>query len=196
MGRLKQLYRAHTKKTHPDLAGGSSEDFLMLREDYEEALSILWNRASIESQDLATEQPNGMDVREELMRYLYLYSVRFCGSDSVITLIRILELSVRYKASVHRLSRFYYRSIFADFHSCRHDGDVYYTHNLFVAAIKQLIYYYSYSLERHRRRLFVYLEDLRKRSKRLDSKRAKILCGLADRLEQEVAEERIHILGI
>jgi len=49
-------------------------------------------------------------------------------------------------------------------------------------------------LDRHRRLLFAYLQDLRERSERLDAIKAKILRTPTDWMEREAAAERVQIL--
>lgn len=189
---LKRLYRTLTKTTHPDLVRGSGESFLELRRDYEEAVALLQEQESIERSAAFPEKDE--DVRNQLIRTLYLYAVRFYGGDSQKILIHLVALAARYNPKVHDVLTAYYRSVFAEFDFWHRDGSVYYTHNLFIAAVKQLIYYYSYSLDRQRRLLLAYLEDLRMRSQGLDATKAEILRILADWLEQEAAAERVQIL--
>jgi hypothetical protein len=194
IARLKQLYRLLSKKTHPDLVKGAPEQFVRLRKDYEEALQILRSHGPANMGISGGNRDPGKNVREQVLSGLYLYALKFFSSESKAAILRLIEAAYPYDSRIHELLKSYYAEFFRQFHAWQHDGDVYYTHNLFIASIKQLAYHSSFGMPRHRKLLHEYLDDLRRRALKLEPKQARILQSLADWLEDEGEKPRIQII--
>jgi len=197
-GRLKQLYRRLSKKTHPDLAPGAHEDFVRLRGDYEEALGLLGDGLpGATACPVAAVRPGARregSGREAVLRLLYQYSVRFYGRDSAGILSSLQRAARSYSPALHALLAAYRECFLERFSAWAADGRIYYAHNLFIASVKQLIYWHSLGILRHRTLLRAYLQELRARARRIAPDKARILLRLADWLQEESEKAGIRVL--
>jgi hypothetical protein len=197
VGRLKKVYRALCKRTHPDLAGGLPAHFVELRREYEEALEILTGRTrsrhpSVHGAAAASAPwtvPAG-DPRTRVLHLLHLYAVRFYGSDSGRILSALTGACRVYDAEVHSMLLEYWKVFFDGFHSWVRSGIVYYTHNLLIASIMQLGYCRSISQGRHGILLAAYLQDMEKRAGKLPEEQRRILASFGSWLRREAAMEK------
>ena len=127
------------------------------------------------------------------MENLYLYAVKFYGSDSEKILDKMILFSQSYQDDIHKMFCEYKGVFFKTFNLWRDSGNVYYAHNLFIASIPQLFFYYSYSIPRYKILLTAYLGDIEILSKKLDSGQGLILVNLADFLRKESENEKVLI---
>lgn len=192
--KLKQVYRDMCKRTHPDMASGSHEDFIQLRQEYEEALSELQGTdISAGQKKSAGPETSPSDAREAALEKLYLFSIRLFGSDGEETLMGLIKALGSYRKDVQALWTDYYKLFYKDRKKWMDDGDVFYSHNLFVASVKQLFYYYSYATERYRMLLQTFLEDLEKRAPKIGAEQMRVLRGIGKWLLEEADLEKVAL---
>lgn len=70
---LKVLYRKLCKKTHPDLNGGRSEDFLKVKSEYEQALDFLKKMKGFKFEHIESEETSPLNPRLGFIRAFYYY---------------------------------------------------------------------------------------------------------------------------
>jgi len=191
--RLKQLYHVLSKKTYPDLTKGTDAVFLKLHKEYEKALEILGRDKYRENTRLDHEPSKIQNPCKTVLQFLYVYAIKFYGSDAESVLLKLIRASEIYSPVVHNLLQSYYKVFFKTFHDWHRTASIYYTHNIFIASIKQLFYYYSLNIPLHKRLLFVYFDDLKRRSARLNSRQQKVLLDAAEWLKREVDKDKIKI---
>jgi hypothetical protein len=196
--RLKKVYRILCKKTHPDITKGSDSKFIELRREYEEAFAIISKGETAgpvkEENTEKKTAPVPENLREAVMEKLYQYSLKVLSPESEDILLELIRLTQTYNPDVHEILKSYYEVFFKRFHYWKHNGLIFFAHNLVIASIRQLFYYYSFSLPHYRTVLTSYLSDVPKRSKRLDPEQQRILNGIAEWLGQELDRERIILL--
>jgi hypothetical protein len=106
----------------------------------------------------------------------------------------LLELVKRYRPETYQ-DLLAYQSIFLrTFARWHDDGKIYYTHNLWIACIRELAFYSSFGLSRYRLLLEEYLKDLNKRAAKLDEEKRANLLRLAGWLAEEAEGERVQII--
>lgn len=178
IGRLKALYRALCKETHPDVASGREQDFLQLRDEYEEALKILEKRP-VEGID-----GDGLYKTGDLESLLSLFAVRGLSRENnavIESLISVLETSEPDTSADWRL----YRDVFfKTFPSWQHRGPVFYTHGLFLSAFRQYQYYLDKKNERNLHLLKGLVKDLKVKTVSRRIENGDILTRLAEWLEK------------
>lgn len=177
--RLKAVFRRLCKETHPDMKPGRSRQFVALRRDYEEALSIIRGRR-------ATPQAPDPRLREKILANLYQYCVKELTRESEPLLLAMIRRMKKYDAKVAALWEGYYREFYRTSSAWISDGAVFYAHGHLIAAIKQLFYFYSARADRHRRLFFNYCADLEKRVQRIDGQRAAIIRDIVQWLKKEI----------
>ena len=192
LARLKQLFRQLSKETHPDIAGGSEERFIRLRNEYEQALDAILSGGLAELQTEETAL-SPSEIREEILENLYFFALKVFGSDSEKYLFRMMELAKDSDPDLAMLLRAYYENFYYQFDSWIHNGIVFYAHNLWISSVRQLFLYYSQSNPRYRTILTAYLSELPKRAQRLGSEREHILLQLGKWLEREMDGEIIRL---
>jgi hypothetical protein len=198
--RLKKVYRILCKKTHPDITKGPDSKFIELRKEYEEAYAIISNLKTVpadpekEAPAAKKKEPAPEKLREAVMENLYLYSLKVLSPESEDILLDLIHLTESYNSEVHEILKSYYQVFFKRIKYWRHNGLVFYAHNLVISSIRQLFYYYSLSMPHHRTVLLSYLNDVPKRSKRLEAEQQRVLNGLAEWLWQEMDGEKIVLL--
>lgn len=188
---LKKLFRRLCRETHPDTATGTHEAFIRLRGEYEEAIKILPS-ARADNRKTPSVELSREDARESVLENLYLYSMRLFGADGEATLLELIESAQFYRKDVRDLWHSYYLTFYRTREKWMDDGNIFYTHNLFILSVKQLFYYYSGS-DRYKRLLTAYLGDLEKRLDKLDDTRSKVIRGLSDWLREEAELEKIFL---
>jgi hypothetical protein len=192
--RLKRLYRRLCKKTHPDLTRESQEKFVRLHQSYEEALQILSQGRLEEKKPGQVAQPTGAALRGAVLRNLYRFALKFNGLETEQVFSALLEQVKLYRMETYH-DLVVYQSIFLrTFDRWHDDGKIYYTHNLWIACIRELAFYYSFGLSRYRTLLEGYLRDLEKRVVNLDEAKRGNLLRLAGWLAEEAAGEKVQII--
>jgi len=189
--RLRRIYRELCKKAHPDLGSGTDAEFVELRREYEEALGILKGGtsavpgASAASGARPVPGESSANPRMSVLRLLYLYAVRFYGSDSGRILSALTAACRDYDPGIQATLLEYRRLFFDSFREWRHSGPVYYTHNLLIASIMQLFYSFTVSARRHGMLLEAFLGDMEKRAEGLSGDRRRVLAALGSWLREE-----------
>lgn len=195
--RLREVYRALCMAEHPDSGRGSEEGFKRLQEEYREARAALQGsspRGRRPAPGAPASRPE--DPRRTILETLYLYAVRFFGNESVRLMASLRAAAAAHDPVLAALLAVYEREFLSCFHSWASDATVYYTHNLLIAAVKQLAYHFTFGLP-HQRRLFLsLLRDLKERARKLSPARRKVLEGLADWLSMEEGKGRMPLASM
>lgn len=201
VARLKQVYRVLCKKTHPDVTGADAALFVKLRAEYEEALLQLEKGipTELERSSAIDETPRKRakpeNPRAAVLTGIYRYALKFYSRVSSTLLDRLILDASYYRADLQTLLADYRDTWLSSFDDWRDDGKLFYSHNLFLACVTQLAYWYSFGLQRHRTLLLAYLSDLRKRLQILDGAYRDVLERLTDWLAEEAEGERLPVIG-
>jgi curved DNA-binding protein CbpA len=183
--RLKQLYRILSKKTHPDSENGSDEQFIHLKKEYEEAMDVLSDQDKKNTFLKRNEFKQDPNIRTKILKYLYLYSIKIFSKEAEAILLQLIQFSKSYKQDIYDLLRSYHKSLYCTYHQWLSNEKIYYSHNLFISSVKQLYYYYEFSLPRHKTLLYTYAEELGQKAAKLDKVISNTLIGMMDWLKEE-----------
>jgi hypothetical protein len=194
--RLNQVHRLLCKKLHPDITKKSGERFLNLQREYEEAFGILSGIQGSVTDGKKTDTSENKDrifgnPRETVLSYLYLYSLKLFSRDGNIILLKLIDASKEYDDKVHSLLEDYNRVFYETRNTWQNDGNIFYAHNMLIASIKQLFYFYSIPLKHHKTLLITYLSDIGKMMKKLSAEQRSILTGMAAWIKNEMFEKGI-----
>ena len=185
LDRLKQLYRTLSKEVHPDRAGGSEVKFIQLKRDYEEALSLVGEKQPFPDLELKPGTTGKKNLRDKVLDQLTMFAIKVFTSAGDVHLRNLIELSRDYQAEVYTQLVLYRELLYSTYPSWINDESVYYPHSLFIAAIKQLLYYRELSHPRYKKSIVTYAEDLKTKYKKLDPKPAAVLLYLMNWLKAE-----------
>jgi hypothetical protein len=136
----------------------------------------------------------GKNSRKKVLEQLYLYALKFFGKDSEKVLLNLIDVTKNYRPDIALHLEAYHELFIKTFYYWKSDGNIFYTHNLLIASIKQLFYYYSFSMARYKNLLSVYLGDMEKRSQKLSSRQSEILQKLAHWLLEEAEKEKVFVM--
>ncbi len=191
--RLKQVYRELSKQTHPDLTNKKGDEFIRLRAEYEDALKILRNPDELSriSKQPARESPR--TPREAVLQDLAMFAFKIFSDDAGRALDRMIAVSESYKPVLTEILTRYRDGYYRDFPKWRHIGRVYYAHNVFISAARQLFTYYASGKDRHKAIFEGCLRDLEVKARGLDNERGRILTELGAWLRVEMRKERVEV---
>ena len=188
---LKQLYRRLSKKTHPDMNGGMDRNFKKLQKLYDEALQFI-QRTPLQE---CIPAKNIHEQRYEILKILYIYSIKFRGKFSKGLLDALIIEMRSYKPDVYRILILYRDKIFDNFQFIKVQTDFYWTHCLFIQAIPQMMYCFNFKMPQYERLCFSYIKDLKNKALKLENEEyKKIFSSLANWLEEEMIGEKIKIV--
>lgn len=191
---LKQLFRTLCKETHPDSSGKDGESFIQLKTLYEEAVVILKEKKI--PQAIEEEEESQEEIRANLLKLLYVYSVKFRGQYSKGLLEKMIETSCKYDEELYRILLLYKESVFIPFSRLKPQSDFYWTHKLFIQTIPQLGSYFNSGLKYYERICYSYIEELKKRALALENAHfRKIFLFFAKWLSEEMEKEKVIILN-
>lgn len=125
--RLKELYRVRCRETHPDLSHKESSEFIQVRKDYEEAME------SISSGNIPEETPF-----EELLELFAVRGLSRSNAEVLDSMIALLQISAPEGAELFKA---YQTLFFETYPQWAERGTIFYTHGLFLAAVRQAVLY-------------------------------------------------------
>jgi hypothetical protein len=193
---LKKLYHTLTLRTHPDRTKGSGEDFIAIQEEYKDALAYLMKSSPVGNAPIGNETSGKFNHRNETLRLLLIYAVKYRGSAYRTIYGKVLEASKSYKKDVNQLLSLY-REIFLDsIPKWKKNRNKFSAHAALLNSIEQLAYYFISANSMTRNLLDSYLEEMRDRSKELGKQEEIVLCRFADWLNQESLGEKVDLFTL
>jgi hypothetical protein len=192
--RLKRLYRRLCREMHPDLSGKSHKPFVQLHEWYEDALHLLSESATENSKNKGATRHTVNSNRENVLKTLYRYALKFNGVQTQQVFSDLLEQVKEYRPAVYPVLLAYQTMFLRSFSSWQHIGEIYYTHALWIASIRELAYYLSFGQRRYRILLERYIQDLKGRAAKIDEEKRDTLPRLGSWLIEEADGNKIQII--
>jgi hypothetical protein len=189
--KLKHVFRAVSKRAHPDSGGGDGESFIRLRGEYEEAYRIIEEGSFAPRPRLGREE-----ARRELLKRLYLYSIRVYAKAADALLAEMIALAGDYDEELRSLLRRYSRTMYGARKSWMRNARVYYAHNVFIIAIKQFFSYYNQGTLVAKNIFLGHRQAIEGWSGNIKPEYREILLGLYDWLRAELDKPRFEYYGI
>ncbi len=189
---LRSLYRRLAVQCHPDASKGSAAEFVRLQTEYDEALRFVLS----DERRVAVKRPRPTNPREAFLRALYLFSIMHGSRNWRARISPLIKLAFAYDSEIGALF-VDYRDVFLR----KLDGPDYMTfllhlHEMLLASIKTLAWFYETGNEWDRRMLKSYLDELSQRAGRLKGGLAVVVRGLCQFIRREARNPALPILTV